>query len=116
MESIMDAKRAVTIGGIIVGVLAISITVLPFFFGPSGSENCLPPLPDSLFHLENHETNNSHIVRVIIASRDNQTLAEESFVILPMATVHSQFQSTTKTQETFFITFLIDEKILHTRP
>jgi len=106
----MDAKRAVTIAGIIVGVLAISITALPFFFGSPGSENCLPPVPGSLFYLENHDTNNSHIVRVIIESPDNQTLAEESFVLMPMVTVHSQFQSTTKIQETFLITILVDGK------
>lgn len=106
----MDAKGAATIGGIIVGVVAITITALPFFFGQQGSENCSPPLPGSLFHLENHDINNTHIVRVIIASHDNQILTEESFVIMPLATVHSQFQSTMKPQESFLITIRIDGK------
>ena len=111
MKSILNAKRVIIFGGIIVGIIIISIIILSIFHETSESGTCIPTSPGSLFYLENEDVNQSHVVKVIIATSNNQTLAEELYVMKPAASVYSQFRSTIKPEETFFVTFIVDDSI-----
>lgn len=103
----MNVKRAIT-GAAIIGGVVIALIALSLFHDQSGSGNCIPSTPHPLFYLENSDADTSHVVRAIIATPENRTLATETYVMKPAGSVGSQFRATTKVQETFFVTFIVD--------
>jgi len=108
----MNLKMGIIFGGIITGALIFLLFALPFFFSASGVVHCPEQSPGHLFSIQNNDGNKSHSIHVTITSSSNETIAEESYVIAPMMTSYSQYLSTTQPVETFFVTFVVDGKII----